>query len=182
MARTKNTVIRREQNGVSQKSLHGSKSKPKVESQVTERRKRRYRPGTRALMQIRKFQKSTNLLIPRSSFSRLVREIANQYGEFKFTKTSIIALQTSAEAYLIDTFEKSYRGTMSRKGKTLEPKDMHLLRQMRNDPLDQNPIDCQMPLKEPVVLISGKKTKLKNPVPAFVTHEMESAVPITPSI
>ena len=41
-------------------------------------RGRRYRPGTRALMEIRKFQKSTNMLIPRLSFSRLVREVAIQ--------------------------------------------------------------------------------------------------------
>ena len=44
------------------------------------RKSRRFRPGTKALMEIRRYQKSTNMLIPRLSFSRLVREVAVQVG------------------------------------------------------------------------------------------------------
>ena len=42
--------------------------------------KRRYRPGTRALMEIRRYQKSTNLLIPKLPFSRVIREICDKVG------------------------------------------------------------------------------------------------------
>ncbi len=39
------------------------------------KRPHRYRPGTVALREIRKFQRSTNLLIPKLTFQRLVKEI-----------------------------------------------------------------------------------------------------------
>jgi histone H3 len=40
---------------------------------VAEVRKHRFRPGTRALFEIRKYQKSTDLLIRKLPFQRLVR-------------------------------------------------------------------------------------------------------------
>ena len=43
-----------------------------------EKKKKRYRPGTRALMEIRKYQKSTDLMIPRLPFSRVIREICDK--------------------------------------------------------------------------------------------------------
>jgi hypothetical protein len=46
---------------------------------IAEPKKRRYRAGTRALQEIRKYQKSTNLLLRRLPFARLVREITNIY-------------------------------------------------------------------------------------------------------
>ncbi len=39
----------------------------------------RYRPGTVALREIRKYQKSTELLIRKLPFQRIVREIASEY-------------------------------------------------------------------------------------------------------
>lgn len=42
-------------------------------------RPRRFRPGTRAIMEIRKFQRSTGLLIRRLPFARLVKEISQSY-------------------------------------------------------------------------------------------------------
>ena len=51
---------------------------PHSKSIGSPRKPRKYRPGTRALMDIRKYQKSTNLLIPRLPFARLVREVAIQ--------------------------------------------------------------------------------------------------------
>ena len=42
--------------------------------------KRKFRPGTRALMEIRRYQKTTNLLIPKLPFSRVIREICDKVG------------------------------------------------------------------------------------------------------
>ena len=73
----------------------------------------RYRPGTVALKQIRQYQKSTELLIRKLPFQRLVREIASDSeiiksplcGKVRFQSAAIMALQEAAEAYLIGLFE-----------------------------------------------------------------------------
>ena len=70
----------------------------KVGTPGSTRKPRRYRPGTKALMEIRKYQKSTNLLIPRLPFSRLVREVAYEVcgaslPDVRFQSSAIQALQ-----------------------------------------------------------------------------------------
>jgi histone H3 len=66
----------------------------------------RYRPGTVALREIRRYQKSTELLIRRLPFQRLVREIAQDFKtDLRFQSTAILALQEAAEAYLVGLFE-----------------------------------------------------------------------------
>ena len=66
----------------------------------------RYRPGTMALHDIRRFQKSTELLIRRLPFQRLVWEIAQDFkGRLNFASGAILALQEVAEAYLVGLFE-----------------------------------------------------------------------------
>merc|ERR1712130_461037 len=71
--------------------------------------KRRYMPGTRALMDIRKFQKSSKLLIPKLPFSRVLREICSKIctADLKFQSAAIMALHESSEAYLVTLFEDS---------------------------------------------------------------------------
>ncbi|XP_068577526.1 histone H3-like centromeric protein A isoform X1 [Cebidichthys violaceus] len=58
-------------------------------------RKRRFRPGTRALMEIRKYQKSTDLLLRKGPFSRLVREVCQSFsGEaLRWQVYALMALQ-----------------------------------------------------------------------------------------
>jgi histone H3 len=66
----------------------------------------RYKPGTVALRQIRRYQKSTELLIRKMPFQRLVREVAQDFKEnLRFQSTAISALQEAAEAYLVSLFE-----------------------------------------------------------------------------
>ena len=65
-----------------------------------------YRPGTVALREIRKYQRSTELLIRKLPFQRLVREIAQDIkAELRFQSTAILALQEAAENYLVGLFE-----------------------------------------------------------------------------
>jgi len=87
-----------------------SKSPEKTPKKTPDDRpKRRYRPGARALKDIRTLQRTTNLLIRRLPFARLVREIAQTYGRqdetFRWKPEAIMALQEAAEAYLVHLFE-----------------------------------------------------------------------------
>ena len=73
-----------------------------------QRRKLRYRPGTVALRQIRRYQKTTELLIRKLPFYRLVREILQSFGpNYRVTPGTVNALQEAAEAYLVGLFEDS---------------------------------------------------------------------------
>ncbi|KRZ11234.1 Histone H2B 3 [Trichinella zimbabwensis] len=66
----------------------------------------RYRPGTVALREIRRYQKSTELLIRKLPFQRLVREVAQDYKtDLRFQSSAVLALQEAAEAYLVGLFE-----------------------------------------------------------------------------
>lgn len=66
----------------------------------------RHRHGALALKEIRRYQNSTDLLFPKSSFQRLVKEIARAVtgsflGTVRFQSTAVIALQYAAEAYAV---------------------------------------------------------------------------------
>merc|ERR1719431_1386887 len=97
--------------------------------------RRRYRPGTRALMEIRKFQKSSNLLIPKLPFSRVIREICTQIcsADMRFQSEAIMALQEAAEAYLVTLFEDTLLCAIHAKRVTVMPKDMQLARRIRGE-------------------------------------------------
>ena len=62
-------------------------------------KKHRYRPGTVALREIRRYQKSTELLLRKLPFQRLVREIAQDFkSDLRFQSSAILALQEASEA------------------------------------------------------------------------------------
>lgn len=94
----------------------------------------RYRPGTVALREIRRYQKSTDLLIRKLPFQRLVREIAedNSIG-LRFQSTAVLALQEATEAYLVGLFEDTNLCAIHAKRVTIMPKDMHLARRIRGE-------------------------------------------------
>merc|ERR1712065_47482 len=72
------------------------------------KKKKRYRPGTVALREIRKFQKGSELLIRRLPFQRLVRELAQDIkANLRFQSSAISALQESAESHLVELFADS---------------------------------------------------------------------------
>ena len=88
-------------------------------------KKRRFRPGTVALREIRKYQKSTENLLRTLPFRRLVREIAGDIIEdLKFTEKSLQAIQVGAEAYLVDLMERADFLAGYRKSITINPKDI----------------------------------------------------------
>ena len=95
---------------------------------------RRYRPGTVALREIRKYQKSTELLIRKLPFQRLVREIAQEFHcELRFQSVALMALQEAAEAYLVGLFEDTNLCAIHAKRVTIQVKDMQLARRIRGE-------------------------------------------------
>ena len=98
------------------------------------RKPHRYRPGTVALREIRKYQKSTELLIRKIPFQRLVREIAQSFkSDLRFQSTAILALQEAAESYLVGMFEDANLCAIHSKRVTIMPKDIHLARRIRGE-------------------------------------------------
>ena len=94
----------------------------------------RYRPGTVALREIRKYQKSTELLMRKLPFQRLVREIAQEFAEgLRFQSTAVLALQEASEAYLVGLFEDTNLCAIHAKRVTIMPKDMLLARRIRGE-------------------------------------------------
>lgn len=91
------------------------------------KRPHRFRPGTVALREIRKFQKSTEWLIPKAPFERLVRECAGEWSDhLRFTKSAVAAFHEGAEAYLIQLFEELNHCAIHTRRVTVMPKDFYL--------------------------------------------------------
>lgn len=143
MARTKQTARKSIGGKAPRKSLatkalkHGQPSVDADGNVVVaskERKPHRYRPGTVALREIRRYQKSTDLLIRKAPFQRLVREIAQDlHAELRFQTAAVAALQESCEAYLTTLFEDTNLCAIHAKRVTIFPKDMQLARRIRGE-------------------------------------------------
>lgn len=93
-------------------------------------KKRRLRPGTKALREIRRYQKSTDLLIQRAPFERTVKEISQDtaINGIKWKKDALKALQEATENYLTEFFKKMMQLAVARKAKTIMPRDKQTVR------------------------------------------------------
>lgn len=98
------------------------------------KKRRRYRPGTVAIRDIRKYQNTTHLLIPKAPFQRLVKEIIVEQKEgTRLQLDALRALQEAAEAYLVDLFEAAQLCAIHGKRVTLMSKDIQLARRIRGE-------------------------------------------------
>ena len=96
----------------------------------------RYRPGTLALREIRKYQRSTDLLIRRIAFQRLVREISQYFAPgLRFQPTALLALQEAAESYVVGVFEDVNLCAIHARRVTIMPRDMQLALRIRGEKL-----------------------------------------------
>ena len=92
----------------------------------------RFRPGTVTLKQIRKYQKSTEFLIRKIPFQRLLREIAQNFKPgLRFQSTAILALQEAAEDYLVKMFEQVNICAIHAGRTTIQVKDIDLWRRIK---------------------------------------------------
>merc|ERR1712025_1348107 len=132
MARTKMTA---------RKSAGGKHPRKHIAQKATAKkaaggvkRPHRFRPGTVALREIRKFQKSTELLIRKLPFQRLVRDIAGAFkNDLRYQSSAVLALQEASEAYMVGLFEDTNLCAIHAKRVTIMPKDMQLARRIRGE-------------------------------------------------
>jgi len=137
MARTKQTA-RKSTGGKAPRKQVASKAARKTAATATStsglKKPHRFRPGTVALREIRRYQKSTELLIRKLPFQRLVREIAQDYKtDLRFQSTAVAALQEASEAYLVSLFEDTNLCAIHAKRVTIMPKDIQLARRIRGE-------------------------------------------------
>ena len=111
-----------------------SKGGIKKSSGGDEKRKIRFRPGTVALREIRRYQKTTRNLLPRAPFHRLVRSICSGIdGDLRFASQALVALQEASEAYVVGIFEDTNLCAIHANRVTIMKKDMELARRIRGD-------------------------------------------------
>jgi histone H3 len=132
MARTKQTARKLNVDGKAPRKALANKAARKAATALGGAKKvHRYRPGTVALREIRRYQKSTDLLIRKAPFQRLVRELALGYkNDLRFQSTAILALQEASEIYLTELFADTNLCAIHAKRVTIMPKDMQLARRV----------------------------------------------------
>ena len=144
MARTKTTASKSSgQKNTSRKQMKNKYKRSAAPAQGGPSKKpHRYRPGTVALREIRRYQKSTDTLIKKLPFQRLVKEIAlsgvsdhlaPDNRPTCWQSTAILALQEATEAYLVGLFEDSNMCAIHANRITIMPKDMLLARRIRGE-------------------------------------------------
>ncbi|EEB90766.1 hypothetical protein MPER_10983 [Moniliophthora perniciosa FA553] len=138
MARTKQTARKSTGGKAPRKQLATKAARKTAQASINVaggvKKPHRFRPGTVALREIRRYQKSTELLIRKLPFQRLVREIAQDFKtDLRFQSSAVMALQEAAEAYLVSLFEDTNLAAIHAKRVTIQPKDLALARRLRGE-------------------------------------------------
>ena len=134
MARTKQTARKSTGGKAPRKQLTTKAARKSAPATGGVKKPHRYRPGTVALREIRRYQKSTELLIRKLPFQRLVREIAQDFKtDLRFQSSAVVALQEASEAYLVGLFEDTNLCAIHAKRVTIMPKDIQLARRIRGE-------------------------------------------------
>nr|XP_034299742.1 uncharacterized protein LOC117681021 [Crassostrea gigas] len=129
MARTKQTARKSTGGKAPRKQLATKAARKSAPATGGVKKPHRYRPGTVALREIRRYQKSTELLIRKLPFQRLVREIAQDFKtDLRFQSSAVMALHEASEAYLVGLFEDTNLCAIHAKRVTIMPKDIQLAR------------------------------------------------------
>ncbi|EPY33532.1 histone H3 [Strigomonas culicis] len=132
---TKAVVPKRPSKSVASRKIHKvGRITAKKEAAAGARRKFRWRPGTVALREVRKYQSSTGLLIQRAPFCRLVREIAANWKDtIRMSHSSLECLQEATESFLVGVLGDANLCTVHAKRVTLFSKDLHLALRLRGE-------------------------------------------------
>ncbi|RHW74286.1 Core histone H2A/H2B/H3/H4/Histone-like transcription factor (CBF/NF-Y) [Trypanosoma brucei equiperdum] len=131
MSRTKETA-RTKKTITSKKSKKASKGSDAATGVKTAQR--RWRPGTVALREIRQFQRSTDLLLQKAPFQRLVREVSGAQKEgLRFQSSAILAAQEATESYIVSLLADTNRACIHSGRVTIQPKDIHLALCLRGE-------------------------------------------------
>jgi len=105
------------------------------EENAGEAKEKKVGRGWLSIQQIRRYQRSTELLIPRLSFQRLVRQVTlvSLNKKMKFQAAALEALQEAAEYHIVGLFEDTNLLAIHSRRITIMPKDIHLARRIRGD-------------------------------------------------
>ena len=134
MARTKQTARKSTGGKAPRKMLATKAARKSAPAPGGIKKPHRYRPGTVALREIRKYQKSTEFLIRKAPFQRLVREITQAHkGDLRFQSSALGASQEASEAYLVGLFEDTNLCAIHAKRVTIMPKDIQLTRRIQRE-------------------------------------------------
>ena len=134
MARTKQTSRRSTVGKAPRKQLATKAADESEPATGGVKKPHRYRPGTVALRKICCYQKSTDLLIRKLPFQRLVREIAQDFKtDLRFQGSAVLALQEADKAYLVGIFEDTNLCAIHAKRVTIMPKYIQLARHIRSE-------------------------------------------------
>ena len=134
MARTKQSARKHTGGKAPRKQLATKATRKGAPTTGGVKKPHRYRPGTVALREIRRYQKSTDLLIRKLPFQRFVKEIAQDFkSDLRYQASSVLALQEASEAYLVGLFEDTNLCAIHAKRVTIMPKDIQLARRIRQE-------------------------------------------------
>ncbi|KAJ8498559.1 hypothetical protein OPV22_009111 [Ensete ventricosum] len=134
MARTKQTARKSTGGKAPRKQLATMAAGKTLTRTGGVKRPHRFRPGTVALREIRKYQKSTELLIRKLPFQRLVKELSQDFKtDLRFQSHALLALQEAAEAYLVGLFEDTNLCAIHAKRTTIMPRDIQLAKRIRGE-------------------------------------------------
>ena len=138
MARTKQTARKSTGGKAPRKQLATKAARKSAPATGGVKKPHRFRPGTVALREIRRYQKSTDLLVRKLPFQRLVREISHDFkSDLRYQSTALLALQEAAEAYTVTLFEDTNLCAIHAKRVTIMPKDIQLVRRIRGERTDK---------------------------------------------
>ena len=136
MARTKQTA-RKSTGGKSPRDhlAHKAARKQAPSQPGAVKKPHRFRPGTVALREIRKYQRGTDLLIQKRPFQRLVREIAQRVAPAgtRFQSAAIMALQNATETFTVELFGHANLCAIHARRVTVMPRDIKLACRIRGD-------------------------------------------------
>jgi histone H3 len=96
---------------------------------IAVRKPHRWHPGTVAAREIRKFQKTTDILIRKAPFKHLVQEVALKFGksDLQMQSTAVLALQEAEEYFIVDVFSNTNLCALHGKRVTIMIKDLILV-------------------------------------------------------
>ncbi len=131
MARVKQTACKSTGGAPSCLHLATKAAQAAAQKAIAMRKPHRWRPVTVAAREIRKFQKTTDLLIKKAPFhfQGLVWEIVqdmSRKSDLQMQSTALLALQEAAEYFMVDVFNNTNLCTLHSKRKTIMVKDLVL--------------------------------------------------------
>ena len=134
MARTKQTARKSTGGKAPRKQLATKAARKSAPATGGVKKPHRYRPGTVALREIRRYQKTTELLLRKKSFYQLCREMVQDFAvDMRYQSSSILAMQEATEAYFAGLFEDTNLVAIHTRRVTILPKDIQLVRRIRNE-------------------------------------------------